>query len=176
MSATKPLILVLGGRRSGKSAFAERCAQDLAASGLYVATCGAYDDEMRDRIRVHQQERGSFWTTQEEELDLVGILATETEPSRVVLIECLTLFLSNQMMRERDIEGETKRLVAALKNASGPVVLVANEVGLGIIPDNALARKFADHAGRLNQALGEIADTVVFVAAGLPLALKGKLP
>ncbi|MBI3505964.1 MAG: bifunctional adenosylcobinamide kinase/adenosylcobinamide-phosphate guanylyltransferase [Proteobacteria bacterium] len=173
-----PLVLVLGGARSGKSAFAEMRALALrararAAKALYLATAQAGDGEMRERIAAHRARRGGAWTTHEEPLDLAGALGRLAKPGAPVLVDCLTLWLSNLLEAKRDVAAETDRLCAALANAKGPVVLVSNEVGLGIVPDNRLAREFRDAAGRLHQAVGAIATHVVFVAAGLPLFLKG---
>lgn len=167
------LTLVLGGARSGKSTFAE---QKVEASGLqpfYVATGRAYDDEMHERIAVHRSRRGDAWQTLEEPLDLIGALEKACRPERVVLVDCLTLWLTNLMMDERDIIAETDRLAAALRLVQGSVVFVSNEVGLGIAPDNRMAREFRDHAGFLHQAVAAIADEVYFIAAGLPLKMKG---
>ncbi len=164
-----PLTLVLGGARSGKSRYAEGLIGDRPA--VYVATAQAYDDEMRDRLAAHRARRGPNWTTVEEPLDLPGALARLAD-DRPVLVDCLTLWLSNLLLAERDIEAEAGRLLDGLSACPGPVVLVSNEVGLGIVPDNALARRFRDHAGTLHQRLGQLAHSVVFVAAGLPLMLK----
>ncbi len=180
-SARKPdkknsIVLVLGGARSGKSAFAETRALALRrgrAKALYLATAEPRDGEMRDRIDVHRKRRGAHWTTHEEPLDIAGILDTHARPGAPVLVDCLTLWLANLLGARRDIAAQTETLCAALKRAKGPVVLVSNEVGLGIVPDNAMAREFRDHAGRLHQAVGAVASHVVFVAAGLPLFLKG---
>jgi adenosylcobinamide kinase/adenosylcobinamide-phosphate guanylyltransferase len=164
-------VLVLGGTRSGKSAFAERlCAS--APHALYLATAEAGDAEMSERIRQHQARRGAAWTTVEEPLDLARALGAHDRSGRPMLVDCLTLWLSNLMAADRDIEAETGRLVGALPALAAPVILVSNEVGLGIVPDNALARAFRDHAGRLHQAVAAVARRVVFVAAGLPLLLK----
>ncbi|MGB8275888.1 MAG: bifunctional adenosylcobinamide kinase/adenosylcobinamide-phosphate guanylyltransferase [Alphaproteobacteria bacterium] len=163
--------LILGGARSGKS----RLAEDLIAArgpGLYLATGAAGDAEMAERIRLHRERRGSSWRTLEEPLDLVSALVDHAAPGRPVLVDCLTLWLSNLMAAGRDPEAETARLADALPGLRGPVVLVSNEVGLGIVPDNALARAFRDHAGRLHQAVADKAGLVLFVAAGLPLVLK----
>jgi len=176
--ATAPPLstLVLGGARSGKSRHAERLVHDYAAlrdaARVYVATGEAHDEEMRARIAAHRQQRGPGWITRESPLDLVGTLVAESGPARVVLVDCLTLWLSNLMHAGRDVESETDRLVRLLRDLSGPVVLVANEVGLGIVPDNQLARAFRDHAGRMNQAIAAASQRVVFVASGLPLTLK----
>jgi adenosylcobinamide kinase/adenosylcobinamide-phosphate guanylyltransferase len=169
-----PLVLVLGGARSGKSRYAESRVRAIAgprAQILYVATAQANDGEMAARIAHHRERRGAGWRTLEAPLALAPLLARETAPA---LVDCLTLWLTNLMLADRDIAAETARLCEVLGNRRAPVVLVSNEVGLGIVPDNKLAREFRDHAGRLHQALGEIATDVVFVAAGLPLALKGK--
>ena len=164
------VTLVLGGARSGKSRFAESLIERHGA-GLYLATAEAGDGEMAERIAHHRARRGEQWTTVEEPFDLAGALRSNAGPSRPILIDCLTLWLSNLMHANRDVEAEMANLTAALP-FSGPVVFVSNEVGFGIVPDNALARAFRDHAGRLHQAIAEKADLVVFVAAGLPLVLK----
>lgn len=165
------VTLVLGGARSGKSRYAE----DLVAThggGLYLATAEARDGEMAARIRLHQDRRGDIWQTVEEPIDLVGALTRNGVGERPVLVECLTLWLSNLMEAGRDLGAETDTLIAALPSLAGPVIFVSNEVGLGIVPDNAPARTFMDAAGRLNQAVAAAADRVVQITAGLPLTLK----
>jgi adenosylcobinamide kinase/adenosylcobinamide-phosphate guanylyltransferase len=164
--------LVLGGARSGKSAYAEGLIRAAAPLATYLATAEAGDGEMAVRIAHHQAQRGAGWDTIEEPLDLVGTLLRVARPDRPVLVDCLTLWLSNLMFAERDIAAETLRLAACLGDLAGPVVLVSNEVGQGIVPDNALARAFRDHAGRLHQAVAAAATRVVFVTAGLPMVLK----
>jgi adenosylcobinamide kinase/adenosylcobinamide-phosphate guanylyltransferase len=166
-----PLTLILGGARAGKSRFAEEMIERTAEPALYLATAEPRDEEMRTRIAAHRARRGASWTTIEEPLELVNKLLAET--TRPVLIDCLTLWLSNLMDAKRDIGFEIERLLAFLPKAQAPLVMVANEVGLGIVPDNAMAREFRDHAGRLNQNIAKLAQRVVFMAAGLPLALKG---
>jgi adenosylcobinamide kinase/adenosylcobinamide-phosphate guanylyltransferase len=166
------LTLVLGGARSGKSRYAEALIEEAAPAALYLATAEALDDEMRERIRHHRARRGARWTTLEAPLDLASALMEAARPERPVLVDCLTLWLSNLLMAGRDAEAAITELVQALPRLKGPAVLVANEVGLGIVPDNALARAFRDHAGRLNQAIAAEAQRVVLVAAGLPLVLK----
>jgi len=161
------LALVLGGARSGKSRYAEGLVG--ARPALYLATGEAHDAEMADRIREHQQRRGTNWTTRDVPLALAEALLAADRP---VLVDCLTLWLSNLLGAGRRIDAETDTLVEALGRVSVPVILVSNEVGLGIVPDNKLAREFRDHAGRLHQAVAAIATRVVFVAAGLPLTLK----
>jgi adenosylcobinamide kinase/adenosylcobinamide-phosphate guanylyltransferase len=164
--------LILGGGRSGKTAHALRLAESAVGRGLVmIATAEALDGEMRDRIARHRAERGARWRTLEAPLDLAGALG-EVGASEFAVVDCLTLWLSNLMHAERDLEAEAAGLISALGGRD--VVLVSNEVGLGIVPDNALARRFRDAAGRLNQAVAGAADHVVFVAAGLPLTLKGQ--
>jgi adenosylcobinamide kinase/adenosylcobinamide-phosphate guanylyltransferase len=166
------LALVLGGARSGKSRHAETLIEQAASVALYVATAEALDDEMRARVALHRARRGPRWTTIEEPLALAQLLAAEARPARPILVDCLTLWLSNLMQSGMDAGGEIDALLAALPALRGPVVMVANEVGLGIVPENALARAFRDHAGRLNRDIAAAADRVVFIAAGLPLVLK----
>ena len=167
------LALVLGGARSGKSRYAESLVASAELPALYIATAEARDDEMRARIEAHRARRGPGWTTVEERLEIVNRLLTVTADARPILIDCLTLWLANLMEAKRDIGFEIERLVATLPQMKAPVVMVANEVGLGIVPENELARRFRDHAGRLNQTIAAQADRVVFMAAGLPLVLKG---
>ena len=163
-------VLVLGGARSGKSAFAERLATEIGGSRTYIATGRAWDDEMRERIARHQTDRGEGWTTIEEPLDLLGaLLRVQTG---AVLVDCLTLWITNLMMEERDCDAAFAALEAALPDVPATTVLVSNEVGLGIVPMDAMARAFRDHAGRLHQRLAAVCDRVYLVTAGLPQQLK----
>ena len=171
-SALPPLTLVLGGARSGKSRYAESLVEGEGGECIYLATGEAGDEEMAVRIRAHRARRGERWRTVEEPLDLVARLEAAVGRDRCVLVDCLTLWLSNLMAAGRDIESETRALTAMLPNLAGRAVLVSNEVGLGIVPENALARRFRDLAGRLNQAVADAAQSVVFMAAGLPVHLK----
>jgi adenosylcobinamide kinase / adenosylcobinamide-phosphate guanylyltransferase len=164
------LTLVLGGARSGKSAFAEAEVTALPPPWLYVATAQAFDEEMRERIASHRARRAAGWETVEAPLDVSNVLAAAGE--RPVLVDCLTLWLSNLLLGEHDIAAATAALDAALEARRAPTVLVANEVGLGIVPDNPLARAFRDAAGRLNQHIAARADRVVFLVAGLPMRVK----
>jgi adenosylcobinamide kinase/adenosylcobinamide-phosphate guanylyltransferase len=166
------LTFVLGGARSGKSRYAEGLAMDCTPPWVYIATAQAHDDEMAARIAEHRQRRDAGWRTVEAPLDLPGAIAAHGSEGQAVLIDCLTLWLSNVMLAGRDLVAETQRLIEALRNADGPIVIVSNEVGLGIVPDNALARKFRDEQGRLNMQVAAIADRAVLIAAGLPLILK----
>ncbi len=166
-------LLVLGGARSGKSRHAQARAEAEEGPLVYIATGQAFDAEMAERIEQHQKDRGPRWRTVEAPLALAEAIAAEARPEQVVLVDCLTLWTSNLMLAERDIETETARLVAVIGAARGPLILVSNEVGLGIVPDNALARRFRDEAGRINQAVASAVGEAVFLAAGLPLKLKG---
>lgn len=170
MISLPPTTLVLGGARSGKSTYAEALLAGRPA--LYLATGQAFDDEMAERIRLHAERRGPDWRTVEEPLDLAEALDRHLDPARPVLVDCLTLWISNLMHAGRDVAAETGRLAEVLAQPAGPVVLVSNEVGMGLVPDNRLARDFRDHQGRVNQRLAQICRRVVFVAAGLPLFLK----
>jgi adenosylcobinamide kinase/adenosylcobinamide-phosphate guanylyltransferase len=167
-----PLTLVLGGARSGKSSHAERLLTGLPPPWAYVATAEALDAEMRQRIDVHQARRGSGWIAYETPLDLTGVLSGDAA-GLPCLVDCLTLWVSNLMHANCVIGRETEMLIDALSKRAAPCIMVANEVGLGIVPDNALARQFRDEAGRVNQRIAAAADRVVFIAAGLPIILKG---
>ncbi|RFC64489.1 bifunctional adenosylcobinamide kinase/adenosylcobinamide-phosphate guanylyltransferase [Fulvimarina endophytica] len=166
--------LVLGGARSGKSAHAEALARESGLDRIYLATSQAFDAEMEERIRRHRDERAADdWTTVEEPLDLPGALKIHASPGAIVLVDCLTLWVTNLMMAGRDVEADCRSLLRVLEEGpGGPVIFVSNEVGLGIVPDNAMARAFRDHAGRLNQLVASAANEVTFVAAGCPLILK----
>ncbi len=164
--------LVLGGARSGKSAFAERLIADSGLVRIYLATATADDEEMKSRIAHHRAQRGEGWTTIEEPLALVDALTREATHGRAVLVDCLTLWLSNLMLAGRDPDIEARRLTRFLGVARYPVVFVSNEVGLGIVPETPLGRRFRDAQGRLNQVMAASVPQVVFIAAGLPLWLK----
>jgi adenosylcobinamide kinase/adenosylcobinamide-phosphate guanylyltransferase len=174
-----PTTLVLGGARSGKSALAQRRAEAAAARAgcapLMIATAQALDDDMAARIARHRAERGDGWRTLEEPLDLAGAVRTLSSGD-VAVIDCLTLWLSNLMHREIGVEAASRALTAALAQTGAEVILVTNEVGMSIVPENALARRFRDAAGRLNQAVAERADAVVVMFAGQCLWLKGAEP
>lgn len=172
VQVTARTVLVTGGARSGKSLYAEGLVNAAQRERIYVATCTPFDDEMRQRIDRHRDQRGEGWRTIEEPRDLAGVIAAESTEGRAILVDCLTLWLSNLIFAEADPEAETARLAGALRAAPGPIVLVTNEVGSGIVPDNALARRFRDEQGRLNRRIAELADVAVLVAAGLPLVLK----
>jgi adenosylcobinamide kinase/adenosylcobinamide-phosphate guanylyltransferase len=163
------LTLVLGGARSGKSRLAEAEITALPPPWLYLATAEARDAEMAARIARHRARRGEGWQSVEAPFDLAGSLCAAAGP---VLVDCLTLWLTNHLLAGSDLAAETDRLEAALAARRFPVWLVSNETGLGIVPENDLARRFRDEAGLLNQRVAACADRVLFVAAGLPLRLK----
>ena len=164
------LTLILGGARSGKSRHAEHLVQAEAPPWIYVATAQAYDDEMRERIALHRKRRPPGWETEEAPLDLAATIRRQAR--RPLLVDCLTLWLTNTMLAEEAVDAAIDGLLAACREAEGPLVLVSNEVGFGIVPDNALARRFRDHAGLLHQRLAAEADRVILMVAGLPMIVK----
>lgn len=166
---------VLGGAASGKSEWAENYIMSSGLQVIYLATGQIWDDETELRVQVHKNRRDDRWTTVEEPFDLGPPLAA-LAPDIPVLIDCATMWLSNQMMAEADLGVATESLVTALRACPAPWVIVSNEVGHGIVPDNKLARQFRDAQGRLNIALAREADLAVMVIAGLPQVLKGELP
>jgi adenosylcobinamide kinase/adenosylcobinamide-phosphate guanylyltransferase len=171
MDAERRLTLVLGGARSGKSRHAETLITALPPPWIYVATAEALDVEMATRIAEHRARRDQRWQTIDAPRDLAGAL-TCLPAGSAVLIDCLTLWLSNTMLAGGDLAQEFDRLEAALATTTGPLVVVANEVGLGIVPDNVLGRRFRDAAGRLNQRIAARADRVCLLVAGIPLTVK----
>lgn len=172
-----PIVLVLGGARSGKSRFALELAERAFRRPLYLATAEALDPEMRRRIRRHKQERARHWQCVEEPLAIAEVLR-RPPPCDGILVDCLTLWTTNALLREKPkgFERRKAELLNALRRPPCPVILVSNEVGLGLVPPTPLGRQFRDLAGWLNQDLATTADVVVFVVSGLPLALKGRLP
>ena len=169
-------LLVLGGARSGKSAFAQRHAEASGLAPVFVATAQAYDDEMVERIARHAAARDSRWRLIEAPLDLGPALAAAAAPDTILLVDCMTLWLTNVMLRGDDVEAATVAMAAAIAGLEGPALFVSNEVGSGIVPENALARRFRDAQGRLNQVLAATCAGVVLVTAGLPLRLKPMPP
>jgi adenosylcobinamide kinase/adenosylcobinamide-phosphate guanylyltransferase len=169
--------LILGGAKSGKSSLALELADRAGGRRVFIATAQAGDGEMQERIRRHQAERGPEWSTVEEPIDLRAALQNADHNDAVLVVDCLTLWLSNLLtvaqLPAGDIAAKGRELAALLPTLQGRVILVANEVGLGIVPDNALARLYRDLAGGLNQEMAKVCEQVIFVAAGLPLILKG---
>lgn len=168
------LSLVIGGARSGKSRLAEKLVTATEKPRLYIATAQPFDDEMRLRIARHRIDRGEDWITVEAPLSLDTSLSS-CDPCYAVLVDCATLWLSNHLLAGHDLEKACAGLLAALRACPAPVVVVSNETGWGIVPDNALARQFRDAQGRLNQMIAAQADLVIGVMAGLPIVLKGTL-
>jgi len=165
-------VLVLGGARSGKSAFAQSLAESTAPERLYIAAGSAGDDEMAARIARHRAERGASWTTLEEPVALSEALVASARKDRVVLVDCLTLWLTNVMLGGGDCDAATAKLCATIATLDGPAILVSNEVGSGIVPESALGRRFRDAQGRLNAAMARACDVAVLVVAGRPVLLK----
>jgi adenosylcobinamide kinase/adenosylcobinamide-phosphate guanylyltransferase len=165
-------ILVIGGARSGKSRHAGELALRSGLAPVLVATAQGLDAEMEQRIARHREERAPGWQVIEEPLELAACLAAEAGPGRILVVDCLTLWLTNWMLAGRDDDAVVSTLTGALAQLAGPVILVSNEVGAGIVPDNELARRFRDAQGRLNQAVASACDRVTLVCAGLPLVLK----
>jgi adenosylcobinamide kinase/adenosylcobinamide-phosphate guanylyltransferase len=165
-------VLVLGGARSGKSRIAQDLAERSGLPRLFIATGQAFDDEMRERIARHRAERGAGWDTLEAPLALAPAIRETTAPGRIVLVDCLTLWLSNVLLARRAVEDETAELARAIEDAKGPIVLVSNEVGHGIVPATPLGRRFRDAQGRLNQYMAATCEVVVLVTAGCPSLIK----
>jgi len=170
-----PVSLILGGARSGKSRRAESLALSLCESPVYIATAPMIegDSEWLARIEHHRNNRSDCWRLVEEELALVSALQQHACTNRTVLVDCLTLWLSNLMFADKDVDAEIEALCECMPALAGNVILVANEVGMGLVPESSEGRAFRDAQGRMNQAMAVVADRVEFVAAGLPLCLKG---
>ena len=166
-----PLTLVLGGARSGKSAFAEGLV-DAAPKPVYLATAQALDSEMSEKIRLHRERRGDHWLTVEEPLEIATALRQHSDPDSPVLLDCLTLWLSNILHARRDVDTQLRRLLESFAALHGPVVCVSNEVGLGVTPDNALSRRYVNDLGRLHQQIAAQASQVYFLIAGIPILIK----
>ena len=171
MSPLPKLTLVLGGAASGKSSYAEGLITSSGLEKIYIATAQVFDDEMAAKVSRHRDLRGTGWTTVEEPLD-PGAILSQHGPDSAVLVDCATLWLTNVMLAEQDVPAACAVFVQAMADCAAPVVVVSNEVGQGIVPDNALARWFRNAQGALNQAIAGQADRVVVVMAGLPLVLK----
>ncbi|HUB62836.1 MAG TPA: bifunctional adenosylcobinamide kinase/adenosylcobinamide-phosphate guanylyltransferase [Methylocella sp.] len=165
-------LLVLGGARSGKSRYAQSLAEASGRHPILIATAEAGDSEMAERIARHAAARDARWALVEEPVALAGALRREARADRIVVADCLTLWLGNLLLQETDLAAATRELAQSVARLGGPVIFVSNEVGYGIVPDKPLARAFRDAQGLLNQALAEACEAVVFIAAGLPLCLK----
>ncbi len=166
------LTFVIGGSRSGKSSFALERASAISGSKVFIATAQAFDDEMKERIERHKLERSAEWHTFEEPISIARLIAGSGNDHDVILVDCLTLWISNLMMNDADIDAEIGSFISAASGCNSSLFVVSNEVGMGIVPDNALSRKFRDYAGLLNRRTAEIADEVYLVTAGIPLKIK----
>lgn len=173
MPAPLKSLLVLGGARSGKSRHAQAVAEASGGELVFIATAQAFDREMTDRIARHRADRDARWRTLEAPLALAEAIAAADRPGATVLVDCLTLWASNLLLADADTDAAAAALVATLERTSARIILVSNEVGFGIVPDNALARRFRDVAGLLNQRVAAAVAQVDFVIAGLPQRLKG---
>jgi len=171
-------ILVLGGCRSGKSSHALQLAESMGQGRIFVATCVPRDEEMQARVKRHQQERDATWTTLEVPVDLAGAIRKHSPAAEVMLVDCLTLWLSNLLMQDPDVDrirAGIQALAEAVQSAPNELVLVSNEVGAGIVPENRLARRYRDLAGWANQAMAAVCDRVVWTVAGIPVTIKPPL-
>ncbi|MGB0632938.1 MAG: bifunctional adenosylcobinamide kinase/adenosylcobinamide-phosphate guanylyltransferase [Alphaproteobacteria bacterium] len=169
---TAKSTFVLGGASSGKSAYAEELVLRLPGAPVYIATAQGFDEEMMDKIASHRRRRGDAWATVEEPYDLPDAIVEHGGSDTVLLVDCLTLWLTNIMTVERNIADETDALIAAINRVQGRIVLVSNELGLGLVPSDELSRAFRNLHGNLNQTVAAAVDRAVFIAAGLPLTLK----
>ena len=165
--------LVLGGARSGKSGYALGLGESVGLDRVFVATGVGFDVEMRERISRHRADRDSSWRTVEEAVEVWDVIARECRKGRVVVLDCLTLWLNNVMLEGRDVESDLTRLVESLEGVTGELILVSNEIGLGLVPDTELGREFRDLHGRMNQRVAGVCDRVLFMVAGLPVVVKG---
>jgi adenosylcobinamide kinase/adenosylcobinamide-phosphate guanylyltransferase len=172
MNCGRKIVFVLGGARSGKSSFALEKASSHQGRKAFIATAQALDAGMEERIAKHKKERGGDWTTLEEPMNIAPLIGKAVEEYAAVLVDCLTLWLSNLMLDGRNVEQEVEVFVSSLEACGKEIYLVSNEVGLGIVPDNELARKFRDLAGGLNRRVAALADEVYLIVAGIPLKIK----
>lgn len=166
--------LITGGARSGKSTLAERLAEESGLEVIYIATAQTGDGEMSERVALHRERRPDHWQTVEEPLRLAETITSLQQPGRCLLVDCLTLWVTNLLLSEADIQEQRELLYTTLANAKGEVILVTNETGMGVVPMGELSRRFVDEAGWLNQAVAAVADQVVLTVAGLPLTVKGE--
>jgi len=173
----KKVIFITGGGRSGKSRYALRYANQHFSKKLFLATCEVLDEEMAQRIENHRKIRGPEWQTVEEPLEVVEKVRRYGDEAEVILLDCITLWLSNLLLKWDDnskVTGEVDRLIETLKKSQTSFLIVSNEVGMGIVPADPLSRRFRDLSGTVNQRIAEVADTVILMVSGLPIFLKGK--
>ena len=171
----KENIFVLGGCRSGKSRHALELAEKISdMNRVFIATCVPYDEEMKDRVKRHQQDRGLTWKTVDAPVELADAILENSQSAHIILADCLTLWMSNLLMESENVEKRIEELTSALNKAECPVILVSNEVGTGIVPNNALARQYRDYAGLANQKVAACVDKVIWMVAGIPVLVKGE--
>ena len=171
----KKTILVIGGCRSGKSSHALELAEQIPGHKIFIATCIPHDKEMEERVSLHRKQRGRAWTTLEVPAHLPEEISKNSQKKNVILVDCLTLWISNLILENNDqetIDGHIRNLVRSLEKAQCPIILVSNEVGTGIVPENRLARRFRDIAGFTNQRVAACADKVIWMVAGIPVGVK----
>ncbi len=169
-----PKTLILGGARSGKSRYALELGESLSNQRVFIAPAQPFDEGMQKRIARHRADRDTSWQTVEEHIEICDVIERECRDGRVVVLDCLTLWLNNLMLFERDVEADLDRLVSLLaQNVAGELILVSNEIGLGLVPDTELGREFRDLHGRMNQRVAAVCDRVLFMVAGLPMVVKG---
>jgi adenosylcobinamide kinase / adenosylcobinamide-phosphate guanylyltransferase len=170
----KKSIFVVGGCRSGKSRHAQELAEKITdIHRVFIATCVPYDEEMKDRVRRHRQDRGLTWTTVDAPVELADAILKQSQNARVILADCLTLWMSNLLMESENLESRVEELTKAIHQAQCPVIVVSNEVGTGIVPENALARQYRDAVGFANQKVAACVDKVIWMVAGIPILIKG---
>jgi adenosylcobinamide kinase / adenosylcobinamide-phosphate guanylyltransferase len=172
----KKITLVIGGCKSGKSRLALRLAEKLSARRIFIATCVPFDEELKERVARHKEERDGTWTTVDVPIHLPEAISGHDGKKTVLLVDCLTLWINNLLMASEDqryIDDAVDKLIEALSAARCPVIMVANEVGAGIVPENRLARLFRDAAGVANQRIAALADEVIYLVAGIPMTIKG---
>lgn len=173
----KEKIFIIGGCRSGKSSHGlDLAMNNIKSEKIFIATCTPYDDEMRQRIEKHQAERSKDWITVEEPVDIAKVIRRyKSQPDTLILIDCLTLWITNLILEKDDqdyIQAHVKELASAVQKAENKIILVSNEVGCGIVPENSLARHFRDAAGFANQSIAAVADRVIWMVAGIPVTIK----
>lgn len=165
--------LILGGARSGKSRYALELGDSLSENRIFLATGVGFDEGMRERIARHQADRDASWQTVEEPVAVWDAISEQCQEGRVVVLDCLTLWLNNLMLEDRDVEADIDRLVALLtEGVKGELILVSNEIGLGLVPDTELGRDFRDLHGRMNQRVAAVCERVLFMVAGLPMVVR----
>ncbi len=171
---SKKIVFITGGVRSGKSSFALKEASKIPGKKVYIATAEALDEEMRERIEDHKRKRGKDWDTHEEPISIADVIKNIEDRYNIIVIDCLTLWLSNLFLNNKNVKKEIESFYCSLSTARCPLFIVSNEVGMGIVPENEMARNFRDMAGILNQKVAEISDEVYVVVAGIPLKIKEK--